>query len=138
MSPAALQQKPAHKWWRSVHPVHIESAPNARPDGLLARPANDKPTDALAGAAGGLEAQSQNEQTNCTGQAAADQATAIEADEKRFATLRARLALCGWVLSRSDAADSPVVYAATRWNKPRELASLAAVAAFADHVGAPA
>lgn len=58
-------------------------------------------------------------------------------DDKRFATLRARLALAGWVLTRTSAADGPVVFFATRWNMPRELASLDAVESFADRVGAP-
>lgn len=57
-------------------------------------------------------------------------------DCKRFATLRARLALAGWGLIRTDASDGPPIYFATRWNMPRELADLAAVEAFADRVGA--
>jgi hypothetical protein len=60
-----------------------------------------------------------------------------QADSKRFAGLRARLALAGWVLSRTSADDGPVVFFATRWNMPRELPGLDAVAAFADRVGAP-
>lgn len=61
-----------------------------------------------------------------------------DTDDKTFATLRARLAMRGWSLSRTSAADGPVVYFAARWNMPRELASLEAVAEFADRVGAPA
>lgn len=56
---------------------------------------------------------------------------------KRFATLRARMALRGWALTRTSAADGLMVFFATRWGMPRELASLDAVAAFADRVGAP-
>lgn len=52
----------------------------------------------------------------------------------RFATLRARLMLAGWTLTRSDASDGPVIFYACRWNMPRELADLAAVEAFADRV----
>ena len=59
-------------------------------------------------------------------------------DAKRFATLRARLALAGWTLTRHDASGGPVSFYACRWNMPRELADLAAVEAFADCVGAPA
>ena len=59
-------------------------------------------------------------------------------DGKRFATLRARLALAGWGLIRTDPSDGPPIYFATRWNMPRELADLAALEAFADRVGAPA
>ena len=57
-------------------------------------------------------------------------------DCKRFATLRARLALAGWGLIRTDPSDGAPNYFATRWNMPRELADLAAVEAFADRVGA--
>ena len=58
-------------------------------------------------------------------------------DCKRFATLRARLALSSWGLIRTDPSDGALVYFATRWNMPRELSDLAAVEAFADRVGAP-
>ena len=44
----------------------------------------------------------------------------------------------GWTLSCASAADGPAVFLAIRWNMPRELASLDAVAKFADMVGAPA
>ena len=57
-------------------------------------------------------------------------------DRKRVATLRARLALAGWGLIRTDPGDGAPVYFATRWNMPRELRDLAAVEAFADRVGA--
>lgn len=60
------------------------------------------------------------------------------ADAKRFATLRARLALAGWVLSRTEPGDGLPAFLAVRWNMPRELADLAAVERFADLVGAPA
>ena len=56
-------------------------------------------------------------------------------DCKRFATLRARLALAGWGLIRTDPTDGAPIYFATRWNMPRELADLAAVARFLDQVG---
>ena len=56
--------------------------------------------------------------------------------DKASATLRARLALRGWALSRTYCADHPVVFFATRWNMPRDLAILEDVAAFADRVGA--
>ena len=58
-------------------------------------------------------------------------------DGKRFSTLRARLALAGWELSKTPAVDAPDVFYASRWNMARELHGLAAVATFADRVGAP-
>lgn len=58
-------------------------------------------------------------------------------DCKRFATLRARLALAGWGLIRTYNSDGAPICFATRWNMPRELACLSAVEAFADRVGAP-
>ena len=64
-------------------------------------------------------------------------ASAQPADGKRFATLAARLALAGWSLTRTDAGDGPVRFFAGRWGQARELASLDAVAAFAEQVGAP-
>ena len=57
----------------------------------------------------------------------------ITAECKRLATLRARLALAGWVLT----ADLAGTFTAARWGMARELRDLAAVAAFAAQVGAP-
>ncbi len=98
-------------------------------------PRNEEPTEALAGTGGfggqGKTRNSDSESTPSTEQQGA-------ADSKRFATLRARLALAGWTLSCASAADGPAVFLAIRWNMPRELASLDAVAKFADMVGAPA
>lgn len=68
----------------------------------------------------------------------ADQLRQVRDDDKAFANLRARLAMRGWALTRTSAADGPVVFFATRWNMPRELPSLQAVAEFAERVGAPA
>ena len=117
---------------------------------LAARPAADLQSLGAAGApAAGLTGDHKDEPPGRTGRGGLrDQGKANEgdcptmddteqADAKRFTTQRARLALRGWVLTRTSAADSPVVFFATRWNKPRELASLDAVAAFADRVGAP-
>lgn len=56
-------------------------------------------------------------------------------DGKRFATLRAHLALKGYSLSRTAASDGPVCFYVTRWSMARELASLDAVARFLDQVG---
>ena len=57
-------------------------------------------------------------------------------DGKRFATLRAHLALKGYSLHRTAADDGPVCFYVTRWGMARELHDLAAVARFLDQVGA--
>jgi len=57
-------------------------------------------------------------------------------DGKRFATLRALLALKGHVLSRTHGDDGPVRFYVTRWGLVRELPDIAAVRAFAEQVGA--
>lgn len=54
---------------------------------------------------------------------------------KRFATLRAQLALKGFGLSRTHVADGPVRFYVTRWGLVRELRDFAAVCDFADQVG---
>jgi hypothetical protein len=80
-------------------------------------------------AAPGFKGQGKESKSDC-----ADDAATV----KRFATLRARLALAGWALTRTEAgADSPPRFYASRWNMARELADLAAVDRFADRVGAP-
>lgn len=53
---------------------------------------------------------------------------------KRFATLRAPLALKGYSLHRTAAGDGPVCFYVTRWGLARELHDLAAVAQFLDQV----
>jgi len=55
---------------------------------------------------------------------------------KRFATLRAHLALKGYCLSRTAASDGPVCFFVSRWTMLRELRDLAAVSDFAAQVGA--
>lgn len=55
-------------------------------------------------------------------------------DDKRFATLRAHLALKGYSLHRTAADDGPVCFYVTRWGMARELRDLAAVARFLDQV----
>lgn len=56
-------------------------------------------------------------------------------DGKRFATLRAHLALKGYSLHRTAADDGPVCFYVTRWGMARELRDLAAVGRFLDQVG---
>ena len=61
----------------------------------------------------------------------------LTAQRKRVATLRARLALAGWVLTTTP--DNPHgAFTVSRWGRTTDLIELAAVAAFADRVGAPA
>ena len=55
---------------------------------------------------------------------------------KRFATLRAEMALRGYSLSRTHGDDGPARYYVTRWNLVRELRDIAAVRVFAQQVGA--
>lgn len=57
-------------------------------------------------------------------------------DGKRFATLRAHLALKGYSLHRTAAGDGPVCFYVTRWGLVRELPDVAAVRVFAEQVGA--
>jgi len=56
-------------------------------------------------------------------------------ERKPLATLRARLTLAGWVLTATP--DNPRAFTVSRWGMAREFHELAAVAAFADRVGAP-
>lgn len=57
------------------------------------------------------------------------------ADDKAFHTLRARLALAGRTLSRTDASDGARAYFVSGWGMVRELRDLDTVAAFAKQVG---
>ena len=108
---------------------HVDLAPlgaaAAPPAGLIQHQKDE--THRLAGAVG------------FSGQGAADTRDCANttAQRKHFATLAARLALAGWVLHRTAANDGPVRFYVTRWGMGRDLASLDAVAAFADRVGAP-
>jgi len=118
---------------------------------LVARPAADLPSLGAAGAAAaGLtvdhkdEARELGSGAGFRGQSKADnvdcQCTATEAqrEAKRFATLRARLALAGWALHRADATGGSPAYTATRWGRATEpMSTLEGVARFADQVGAP-
>ena len=55
---------------------------------------------------------------------------------KRFATLQARLALVGWMLTVTQT-KAGQAYTASRFGRARDLADLTAVELFADLVGAP-
>ena len=59
--------------------------------------------------------------------------TASHADDaarKAFETLRAAAAFKGYGLARTDAADGPVTFYATRWGLVRELRTLSEATAF--------
>ena len=56
----------------------------------------------------------------------------VEPTQKKFETLRARLALLGFELQACGVAR----FVVSRWNLSRRLADLAEVQAFADRVGA--
>ena len=116
-----------------VNPADLAplGAPGAAAAGLI--PPHKDEAHRLAGAAGYRD-QGKTDNPDCADDPAGDQPGAT--DCKRFATLRARLALAGWLLIRTDPGDGAPSYFATRWNMPRELADLAAVEAFADRVGA--
>lgn len=60
-----------------------------------------------------------------------------DADRKAFQTLRARLALAGHTLSRTEATDGSCSYFVSRWGMVRELRDLQAVEAFAKKAGGP-
>lgn len=119
-----------------------EQYAGARAPGLAA-PERSEPAAAGLTACNKDEARELGSGAGFRGQGTADEddspgaAPVEQGDGKRFATLRARLALRGWALTRTSADDGPVLFFATRWNMPRELASLDAVAAFAERVGAP-
>ena len=80
-----------------------------------------------------IEGQGTTDKGDSDGRTAAEQAAAAEA--KRYATLRARLALAGYALSRSDASDGPRQYFVGRWGMLRDLHSIAHVEAFAERAG---
>lgn len=82
--------------------------------------------------------------TNATGlvrqhQTRQDQTTnrPIVTDLGGFETLRARLALAGHTLSRTEATDGSCSYFVSRWGMVRELRDLQAVEAFAKQAGGP-
>ena len=57
------------------------------------------------------------------------------AENKAFQTLRARLALAGHALSRTDASDGTRTYFVSRWGMVRELRTLDDVKRFAEQCG---
>ena len=57
------------------------------------------------------------------------------ATEKDFSTLRAMAAMRGHQLHRSNPADGPLTYWATRWGVTRELPTIEDVRAFVRQIG---
>ena len=110
-----------------AHRVVVELAPlgaaGAAPAGLSQPPTSDN----ARWQAGEVERQETADNADCADAAA---------QRKRFNTLRARLALAGWVLT--DTPDSPHgAFTVSRWAMARDLVDLAAVEAFSAQVGAP-
>ena len=107
---------------------HVDLAPLgtiAAPHAGLSPPKNDEPRE-LVGSGAGLRGQGQANTADCAN---------TTAQRKYFATLAARLALAGWVLNSIAVEDGSVTFSASRWGMTRDLASLDAVAMFADRVG---
>lgn len=108
-------------------------APGAAAAGLTAGPKDEARE---LGSTAGFREHTEPNNRDCAHDAPGTQpAYAVAAAEKTFSTLRARLALRGFALTRIDSAGCPV-YTVTRWDLARELASLDDVAAFANRVGA--
>ena len=101
----------------------------AAPAGL-SDPTND---DAPGDQAEGIKGQANTDNGDSVAAPADPQAIA---DRKRFSTLRARLALAGYGLTRTDASDGAVIYRASRWGMARMLDNLVDVESFAARVGA--
>ena len=107
------------------HPQHGTVVPGlAAPKRYETRPM----TDECPGLAGGGAFNQQTNRKIC-------HCANPEAQCKRFATLRAKLALAGHELIRTNEDDGPVRFYAGRWGCVRELRDVAAVHAFAAHVG---
>ena len=86
--------------------------------------------ETLGGQAEGFEGQDRQN----TADFPPSHSTAQLATDKRFATLRAELALRGHALRRTDTDEGPR-YLIARWGMTRELRDLAAVARFLEQVG---
>lgn len=66
---------------------------------------------------------------------ASNEAVAMAADQKQFATLQAHAALRGYVLERAEFEGCPA-FAVGRWGLVKHLSTLAEVREFLDRVGA--
>lgn len=99
----------------------------AAPPAGLRPPTKDNAAE--LGSEGGAGGQAEANDDDC-----ADHQQAVQLDDpdtKRIATLRARLALAGWVLTTLPSGAHIV----TRWGMVRHCTSLDAVEAFAQQVG---
>lgn len=82
----------------------------------------------------GFRDQTKTDNANCASPTFGEQQSVDVS--KSFTTLRARLALAGWVLTRTGAVSA--TFTASRWGRSTaEMRDLAAVEAFAGRVGAP-
>lgn len=61
--------------------------------------------------------------------------TFIAGAEKEFATLRAKFALAGHVLSRTNPIDGNVTYFSSKWGMVREFRDLVAAEGFLQQIG---
>jgi hypothetical protein len=56
-------------------------------------------------------------------------------DDKQFYTLRAKLAMGGYMLSRSNPADGKIIYFSQKWGMVHSFSELAGVAEFLRQIG---
>ena len=104
------------------HPVDLAPLGAAAAHAVVTRTSKKAPDAANVGGPSGTETQYLiSEQITDNG--------------KRFATLRAHLALKGYCLHRTEANDGPVRFFVARWGMVRELRDLPAVAQFLRRVG---
>ena len=129
-----------------MHPDHHHgaTAPGLAAPDRAAPPAGLASLGSTGAAAAGLSPPQKDECPELAGggalkgQRKADTADCADtaAECKPLATLRARLALAGWVLTATP--DNPHgAFTVSRWGMVRDLVDLAAVAAFTARVGAP-
>lgn len=108
---------------------HASDAPDRAPTDQLSRTQKD---EAPRVQAEGFRGQGTSDSADCAGTPPDRQGGA----EKQFLTLRARLALQGYALSRSHPADGQETFFVQRWGQVRELRGLGALRSFAASVGA--
>lgn len=115
----------AHQDHDGLAPLGASAAP---PVGLSPPKRDDGPTVASGGPS---EGQGNADSADCADHHQPEQLDEAAAAIKRLATLRARLALSGWVLTTLPSGAHIV----TRWGVVRHCTSLDAVESFAQQVG---
>ena len=123
VAPGLAAPELAHLCRADLAPLDATAAP---PAGLST---HNKDNAAELGSEGGAEGQAEANNADCAEYQRAKQPD--DPDTKREATLRARLALAGWVM-QSQPNGAHIV---TRWGMVRHCTLLDAVAAFAQQVG---